>query len=535
MEVQVFQTNGIILVCIGIFLVVAILVGLMYKKKINATEDFTAAGRSLTWPFIMASVVATWIGAAVILGGASEVYEYGFQGIVWDPFATTCTLLLGGFFVVKRLRKTRSVTVGDFYTNRYGDKMATIFTLAQAITGLAWVAAQFKSFGILIHMTTGFNSNIATIIGAVVIVFVAMTGGLWALSRTDMISFIIITISLVFMVPFTVSAVGGLGNFFSSAGNLADLPEFSIFYNFTKGADGSPHGFYWYGGILGVLYALSAWIALGVGDLSCPVLNARTLAAKSERHAAKGFILGGIIYFILGMIPVFIGVAAYILSKGQMPEESLDYILPWFVQNYMPDWLGVLFMVSLAAAIVSTAGDTVLIDSSIFVSTLVKRLNPDITDSQIVRKLIWALPVYALLSYLVTFAGGIYELLVFSGASLFPTIVTSYLFGLFWKKANQKGAIASFWAGLIGWLILTFFIFLPAATNYFDEGVHLIKDFSYIVSEGYLEDSVYIAAVPAWIISIAAMIVISLKTQKSDPPKPITDIDGIELDSVVMN
>lgn len=530
MHVEVFSTSGIILAAIGLFLATAIAIGLFFKNRIDATEDYAAAGRSLTWPYIMASVVATWIGAAVILGGATEVYEYGFQGIVWDPFAPMLTLVLAGVLFVKRLRKTRYITVGDYYNSRYGKRMAMIFSIVQALTGLAWLAAQFKSFGVLIFMTTGFNAQVATIVGAIVIMFVAMAGGLYALSRTDMISFIVISLSLIMMVPYTFEAVGGVSNFIQNAGNLEELPQWSLFYSSATDAAGDTYGMYWYGGILGVLYAVSAWIAVGLGDLSCPVLNARTLAAKSEKHAAKGFIIGGFVYLILGMIPILIGVAAFILTGGGMPDESLDYILPWFVQNYMPGWLGVMFMVSLAAAIVSTSGDTVLIDSTVFANALVKWVKPDLSDEGLMRVLKFALPIYGILGYLITFAGGIYELLVFAGASLFPTVTASYIFGLFWKKSNEKGALASFWAGIISWLVLTFVVFVPAATAYFDEGVSLFKDFGYILSEGYLEDAVYIAAVPAFVVSCITMVVVSLKTQESDPPKAAVDCDGNLLD-----
>ncbi len=531
MHVEVFGTSGVILFCVGLFLAVAIAIGLFYKKRIDATEDFAAAGRSLTWPFIMASVVATWIGAAVILGGATEVYEYGFQGIVWDPFAPFLTLILAGLFFVKRLRRTKYLTVGEYYESRYGKNMATIFSTVQALTGVAWVAAQFKSFGVLIHMTTGFNANIATIIGAVAILIVAMAGGLWALSRTDMISFIIITLSLILMVPYTISAVGGLGAFFEGAGNLEELPQWSLFYSFAQDGAGDTFGFYWYGGILGILYAISAWVAVGFGDLGCPVLNARTLAAKSEKHASRGFFIGGFVYLILGMIPIIIGIAAFVITNGSMPEETLDYILPWFVQNHMPGWLGIMFMVSLAAAIVSTAGDTILIDSTVFTHSLFRRLKPNMTDAELMKKLKFALPIYALVAYGVTFAGGIYELLVFAGASLFPTVTASYIFGLFWKKTNEKGALASFWYGIISWVVLTFVVFIPAATNYFDEGVSLFRDFGYIVGEGYLEDAIYIAAVPAFLISVATLIIVSLRTQESDPPHAAVDCDGNSLDT----
>ena len=532
MQVEVFENSGLILTFVGLFLALAIAIGLYYKNRIDDTEDFAAAGRSLTWPYIMASVVATWIGAAVIIGGAAEVYEYGFQGIVWDPFAPFLTLILAGVFFVKRLRKTKYVTVGDYYSSRYGNNMGTIFSTVQALTGLAWVAAQFKSFGVLIHMTTGFDANIATIVGAVAILFVATAGGLWALSRTDMISFIVISLSLILMVPYTFSAVGGIGEFIANAGNTEGLPQWSLFYSFAQDPEGSTYGFYWYGGILGIFYAVSAWLAVGIGDLGCPVLNARTLAAKTEKDASKGFIIGGFVYLILGMIPVIIGAAAFIVTDGGMPEESMDYILPWFIQNYMPSWLGIMFMVSLAAAIVSTAGDTILIDSTVFANNIFKRINPDITGAEMMKKLRWTLPIYALIGYGVTFAGGIYELLVFAGASLFPTVAASYIFGLFWKKANQKGAVASFWVGITSWVVLTFVVFVPAATNYFDEGVTLFKNFSFIVEEGYLEDALYIAAVPAFFISAITLVGVSLSTQKNDPPKFAVDIDGNMLDAV---
>ena len=529
MNVEIFSTSGLILAFVGLFLVAAIGIGLFYRKRINATEDFAAAGRSLTWPYVMASVVATWIGAAVILGGATEVYEYGFQGIIWDPFAPFLTLVLAGLVFVRRLRKTKYVTVGDYYNSRYGKNMATIFSTVQALTGIAWVAAQFKSFGVLLEMTTGLNHNLATIIGAVVILFVAMAGGLWALSRTDMIAFIVITLSLIIMVPYTFNAVGGISQFIANAGNLEELPQWSLFFSARVDSAGDTYGLYWYGGLLGIIYAISAWVAVGFGDLSCPVLNARTLAAKTGKDAKRGFFIGGIVYLILGMIPILIGVAAFIASDGGFEGEELNYILPWFVQNFMPGWLGVAFMVSLVAAIVSTAGDTILIDSTVFSNTLFKRIKPDISDGELMKKLRYALPLYALVAWGVTFAGSIYELLVFAGASLFPTVTASYIFGLFWKKANEKGALWSFWAGIISWVVLTLFVFVPATSGYFDDSVTIFADFGYVVEE-YLEDSIYIAAVPAFIISCLTMVFVSLKTQESDPPKPAVDIDGKSLD-----
>lgn len=171
-------------------------------------------------------------------------------------------------------------------------------------------------------------------------------------------------------------------------------------------------------------------------------------------------------------------------------------------------------------------------------NALYRAIHPDITDVELLKKLKWALPLFALFGYAITFAGGIYDLLVFAGAALFPTISASYILGMFWKKANHKGALASFYGGLASWLVFTFAWILPSAIRYSnmegweDAPLHMFRDFAYLVESGYVEDAVYIAAVPAFIFSCLALVVVSLATQKSDPPKAAVDADGVSLDTV---
>ena len=87
----------IILILSGYFLTVVAL-GVYYSRRSKSTEDFILAGHSLTTPFVTGSVVATWLGGAVILGGATEAFVGGFQAIVWDPWSPFLTLLIVGFF-----------------------------------------------------------------------------------------------------------------------------------------------------------------------------------------------------------------------------------------------------------------------------------------------------------------------------------------------------------------------------------------------------------------------------------------------------
>jgi Na+/proline symporter len=90
--------------------------------------------------------------------------------------------------------------------------------------------------------------------------------------------------------------------------------------------------------------------------------------------------------------------------------------------------------------------------------------------------------------------------------------------GLFWKKANTYGAFSSFIGGLVSWIIGYILIYPSIAEK------NMINGFFF--NSWAMWDTIYVAAVPAFIISIMAFIVGSLVTQKIDPPKPLLDANG---------
>ncbi|MCG8485804.1 MAG: hypothetical protein MJA31_21035 [Clostridia bacterium] len=509
--VTTFSNSGTIIGALVVYFLIIIGIGIFYSRRSNNTQDFILADHNLTTPYITASVVATWIGGAVILGGAKEAFIGGFQYIVWDPWSPVLTLLLSGFFLVRIFRKSKHVTVVDYYNSRFNNKIGGASLVINVLACVSWLSAQLLSLGVIIRLITGMNLSIATLIGAVVILIIALAGGLWALSRSDMLAFIIMAIVLIIMLPFAFGSVGGVGAFIENAGTWEGLPPFSLFYTNELAEYGEPAGFSGYVGALGIFYMLAAWFSVALGDAGGPVLTARALAAKDESSATKGFVFGGIIYLILGMIPVIIGMCVFIL-RPEFPEEQLDNIFPWFVQNYIPEWIGVLFFVAVASAIVSTAGDTILSNGAMIGYTAQKMINPKSTDQQRLSATRIAMVGFTVAALIFGLAlGNLYNLLVFAGALGFPTMSAVYLCGILWKKANNTGAWAGIVAGCVSWIALVF-VFLG------------FEDIA-----GDIWESIYMSSVPAFVISLLALIIVSLATQKSDPPNPIRDVDGNDI------
>ena len=495
-------------ILVAYFLVV-IGLGVFYSRRARSTEDFILAGHSLSTPFVMGSVVATWMGGAVILGGATEAFVGGFQAIVWDPWSPVLTLLIFGVLFVSVFRRSRFTTAIDFYNARFNQKVGMTSMSISLVAYVSWISAQLLSLGIIIKAVTGLDVVSSTLLGSAIVLTISLSGGLWALSRSDMLAFIILTITLLIVLPLSLDAVGGPMAFIEQAGSQDGSPPFSLFYTDELNAAGEPTGFYGYLGLLGVLYMFAAWFSVAIGDIGGSVLTARALAAKDEVAATRGFVFGGFIYLVLGMIPVIVGMCAYILMP-EMPEADLDNVFPWFVQNYLPPWIGVLFFVAVSSAIVSTAGDTILTGGALIGYTLFSVIKPDSTDGQ--RLLVTRLSMLGFTACGLLFGlsmGNLYNLLVFAGAVGFPVTSAMMACGVLWKKANIPGAWASMAAGLLSWVAIVFLV-LPEV-------------------EGEVWDAIYIAAVPAFLFSLTAMIVVSLLTQNSHPAGPIRDVDGFDI------
>ncbi len=505
----VFSTANWILLFLGIYMVVIIALGIFYSKEVEDCDDLCVAGRKLSFVFMVPSVIATWICAGAMMGAAGYALLYGMQGIIFDPWAPALCMVIIGIFFAYRMRRAKYTTVTDFFNSRYSKFSGTLYTIIQILSAVGWLGGQLVALGIIVYLTTGFSMATAILIATVVIIVVTVFGGLWALSRVDTIGFILIIVGLLILLPAALGQVGGLGELIATGENWAELPTWSM--KIEAEADG---GYLWYTGILAVLLYISAWTSLSLGDVPSQVLMQRALAAKDEKTAVAGFITSGVLYLIIGMIPVLIGIA--IFTSGDLGwvvdiESQAENVLPWAAYNYLPSWASILFIVTLAAAIVSTSGNTALVVSTMIGHNLYRLIKPDADNKQILLVVRICIPIVSLLAMSIAlYFETVYKLIILSGGVQLATIAAAYIIGTFWKKANTTGAIASFFAGLVSWIIIFIFWAMPA-TDFFEE------------------DAIFIAMVPAAAISFLTMFIVSALTQKSDPPKPIKAADGADM------
>lgn len=502
----VFTTANWILVFLGIYMALIIALGLIYAKKINNCEDLAIAGRQLSFYYMVPSIIATWICAGAMMGAAGYAYLYGMQGVIWDPWAPALGMVLIAIFFAYRMRKGKYVTLTDFFNSRYNKRMGMLYTIIQIISAMAWQAGQLVALGIIVSLTTGFPLSWAVVIATVVIMIITTCGGLWALSRVDAIGFVLIVVGLLILFPTVMREAGGMSHFFATAQNMYELPTWAM----TPVA--GDQGYLWYTGIFAILLYISAWASLSLGDVSSQVLMQRALAAKDEKTAVYSFFTSGVLYLLIGLMPVMIGIAVFTMGM-ETTDAQAEYVLPWAAYTYLPDWAGVLFIITIAAAIVSTAGNNSLVISTLIGHNLYRHFRPTATNKETLKATRIAIIVATLLAMIIAlWFEMVYKLIVFSGGIQLTTIFAAYAIGYFWKKANSTGAVASLITGAIVWL----------SAYYYLQFAQLI----------YPVDAIFMALVPGTVVSIITLVVVSLLTQKRDPAKPILSYEGQDMSNM---
>jgi len=114
------------LIGVLIYMVFTLFIGFYISKKIRRFAGYIVAGRKLGMALKYGTILATWFGTGLAIGGASMAYSYGYRGVIMNPIGAGVCIILFGLFFAGILRKMGYYTISDFFRDRYGGKMELI-------------------------------------------------------------------------------------------------------------------------------------------------------------------------------------------------------------------------------------------------------------------------------------------------------------------------------------------------------------------------------------------------------------------------
>lgn len=466
----------VVFVGVAAYMLAMLGVGFYASRKARTVADFMVAGRELSLPICSMTVMATWFGGAMMLGGAGAAYDHGMLGIIADPWGGALALLLVGLFFARVFRRMKIITVTDFMEQRFGRIAGIGITITTIFSNIMWVAGMLVAFGTIFEVLTNIPVETGIIVGAVIVFVYTALGGMWAVALTDFVQMLIIIVGLLILGVVVLIDAGGWGTISARLppGTLSMLP-----------AENS--GEHW-------LNYLRAWTIIGLVDISAQTLFQRASAARTERIARQAFLIAGFGYLLFGMIPVFLG----IIGSVTMPDiGNSEFIIPELARQHLHPVAIAIFVGAMLAAIMSSADSALLGASSVLAKNVLPWLRPTVSArlSLLVARL--GIPLFGGIAIVIALRiQVVFDLMVDANILGLAAIIVPFILGVYWKKANRAGALSGMFAGLGVWIV-TMHVAPALPADFMGLGASLL-----------------------------VMLIVTPLTQTIDPPRPLRDGDG---------
>ena len=412
------------------------------RKTNNIGDFFVLSGKA----GVVVSGIAyfsTQFSMGTFLGTPGTIYGVGYAGMAISvPGAVFCMILpalLIGRKLITLGHKYGFLTMADYLTDRYHSKnMSGVLGVMMLFFLVPMMGAQIIGAGVIVHVFTGLPEWVGVVGMGIIVILYCMTGGMKGAMMTDVIQGSLMIATAV--VTFIVSVVMG-GGFSNINHTLQSMNEAYLTF---PGANGYMPWTYYVSNIV-------LWSFFTMGQ---PHLFTKFFAMKDHKTMFKAILLGTAGMFFSATLIEWAGVNG--IASIQNIEKA-DQIIPMILQRGMNPFLASIFIAGIVAAGMSTI-DGILVTTTGAVTRDIyqKIINKDATDEAVMKlsKVVTVIIGIIVICFGVFQPGSIFEinLFAFSGMAIF---VVPILFGIYWKKATAKGAIASVIVGIISLLLFT--------------------------------------------------------------------------------
>ena len=519
------ESNQImILIAMVIYMAIVIGIGLVYAKKANkSSENYYLGGRSLG-PWVTAmSAEASDMSGWLLMGLPGVAYWCGLADAAWTAIGLAVGTYVNWLIVSKRLRRysiraNNSITLPEFFSNRFREKNKVIMTLAALfilIFFTVYASSCFVTCGKLFATLFGLDYKLMMIIGAVFVLAYTILGGFLAESASDFMQAIVMIAALTIIVVMATVKAGGPAAVIE---NAKAIPGFVDFFGLATPTlneageqivqagqpvfgEAANYGF----------LSIASCMAWGLGYFGMPQVLLRFMAIRKEGELKSSRRIAMVWVVISLAVAVFIGlVGRQLYPTTHLTSSGAENIFITMTTSFFSTGIGPIFagfiMAGILAATISSSDSYLLIAASAFAKNIFQGVaKKNATDKQVMLVTRITLLVIAIIGVIIALDENsvIFTIVSFAWAGFGATFGPIMLFSLFWKRTTRAGAIA----GMVGGAAMVFFwklVIRPlgGAWNIYE-------------------------LLPAFIFSAIIIVVVSLLTKK--PSKEIED----DFDAVV--
>lgn len=420
-----------------VYLAAMIAFGFWGKKKSATKSDFLVAGRRLGPLLYSGTMAAIVLGGASTIGGVGLGYQYGISGM-WLVTAIGVGILALSLLFAGRIQRLKVYTVSEMLELRYGPGSSLVSGIVMFMYTLMLSVTSTIAYATIFGALFGTTKVVSILIGGAVVVLYSTLGGMWSITMTDFVQFVIKTIGIFFiLLPVVLHRAGGF------SGLKEHLPADAMS---LTAIGGSTIVTYFVIYTFGLLIGQDIW--------------QRVFTARSPEVARWAGTAAGVYCLLYAVAGAVIGMSARVLLPNL---DAKDDAFAQVVEFTMPALLAGLVLAAALAAVMSTSSGALIATATVFGQDIWSRIRgnsipaadeaaTDSDDHVGGNRLLVAIfgvvmiIVACVLQDVVAALTVAYDILV--GGLLVPIIG-----GLIWKRGTNIGAVAAIAAGTAGTLV----------------------------------------------------------------------------------
>lgn len=432
-----FYVIGVLL----IFVTFTIGIGVYFNKRTKSTSDYWVGGSSVG-PWVTAiSYVGTYYSTVALVGGPSYTFKYGLGYGIWQVAGTTWLFgMLPFLLMAVQIRKISgrlgAVTVPGWLSARFGyEKIRLYAAVVIALLVIPYGTAVIQATGILLSKVAGIPYLIGIILTAVTVTIYLGFSGYLGVAWNDTIQGWIMMAGALMIAPIALSKVGGinglLNTLYTYDPKLLEIPG-----NLAPGKFVS----------LAFVWGFICW--------GQPQLITRFQGIKDSKSLGISMVIATVFTTVLATGFHFNGLLSRALYGDSL--ASLDQAIPQLAADMLPVWAGAIFVSAAVAASMSTLSSSGLVAGSAIAKDLYedyyivkKGIKIDGAKALKISKRVTTLAMLASFALAINPPGIVFQLAIFSQGTIAATLTGSLMYGIYWKRANWQGCMASMISGTV--------------------------------------------------------------------------------------
>lgn len=456
-------------------LCVFVFVGIIFRAK--DTNDFYAAGRSISRVGSGMAIASNWMSAASFLGMAALMYGSGYHGLAyvvgWTGGYVLLLVLMAG-----QIRKYGKYTAADFIGDRYySQSLRTIGAIIAILISISYCVGQFVGIGLMFKWIMGLDYQWAVVIGGSVVLAYTLISGMLGVTKNMQIQYVIIIIS--FLIPLfiltfkfdyfwvlpqigygavvtdivqgvPINEIAGMMNSMGHEYAIVPSPEYAMPWDPATGKT----FFQW----------MAITFSLMIGTTGLPHVLQRFYVVPKISDARWSVVWG--LFFICVLYwsaPVYAALGKILSAHPEVGKLAKDAIVVYTAQlgDIHPLIVGLLAAGGVSAAFSTVSGLLVTGASAISHDLYVKVINPKASPGLQLTMARAGTVLMAIIVILIAILelGLIGELVAVAFSLAGCTIFPLFLLGIWWSGSNRQGAKAGLiMGGLVSIISITYFI-----------------------------------------------------------------------------